>query len=150
MYIYADESGHSGQHIFNDPPYYFQGAIISETDTEPLLHEVAEKYRVELGVERLHANEIRLHTVEIIASIFLNLLDKINWVFHITAIEKPYIASTKFVDSLFDSYENKGARWLWYNHEFFRHTLCCLFDDLLLEEDKKNFWQSYLADDFEK
>lgn len=149
MYIYADESGHSGRHIFNEPLFYFQGAIISETDTEPLLQDVAEKYRVELGVERLHSNEIRPHIVERIASAFLSLLDKTNWVFHITSIEKPYLSTTKFVDSLFDSFENKGARWLWYNHEFFRHTLCCLFDDLLLEEDKKSFWQSYLADDFD-
>ena len=149
MYIYADESGHSGRHIFNDPLYYYQGAIISEVDTEPLLHEVAEKYRNEIGVERLHANEILPHIVEQIASVFLNLLDKTNWVFHITAIEKPYLATTKFVDSLFDSFENKGARWLWYNHEFFRHTLCCLFDDFLDDEDKKSFWQAYLSDDFE-
>ncbi len=35
MYIYADESGHSGRHIFNDPLFYLQGAIISEIDTEP-------------------------------------------------------------------------------------------------------------------
>ncbi len=149
MYIYADESGHSGRHIFNEPPYYFQGAVISETDTEPLLYEVGEKYRVELGVERLHANKIQQHIVEKIASSFLSILDKTNWVFHITVIEKKYLATTKFVDSLFDSYENKGARWLWYNHEFFRHSLCCLFDDVLFEEDKKSFWQSYLADNFE-
>jgi hypothetical protein len=125
-----------------DPLIYFS------CNPEPLLHEVAEKYRVDLGVERLHANEIRPHIVERIAFTFLNLLDKVNWVFHITAIEKPYIATTKFVDSLFDSYENKGARWLWYNHEFFRHTLCCLFDDLLSDEDKKIFgnhiWQMIL------
>jgi hypothetical protein len=150
MYIYADESGHSGRHIFNDPLFYYQGAIISEVDTEPLLHEVAEKFRNELGVERLHANEILPHIVEQIGSIFLDLLDKANWVFHITAIEKPYLSTTKFVDSLFDSFENKGARSLWYNHEFFRHTLCCLFDDFLDEEDKKNFWQAYLSDDFEE
>ena len=149
MYIYADESGHSGRHIFNEPLYYFQGAIISEIDIEPLLHDVAEKYRMQLGIERLHANEIRPHIVEQIASAFLCILDDINWTFHITAIEKPYLAVTKFVDSLFDSYENKGARWLWYNHEFFRHTLCCLFDDLLFEEDKKLFWESYLSDDYD-
>ena len=149
MYIYADESGHSGRKIFNEPSFYFQGAIISETDTEPLLHEVAEKYKAEYGVEKLHANEILPHIAERIASAFLSLLDKTNWIFHITAIEKPYLSTTKFVDSLFDSYENRGARWLWYNHEFFRHSLCCLFDDLLLLEDKKSFWQSYLADDFD-
>lgn len=149
MYIYADESGHSGRHIFNEPLFYFQGAIISEVDTESILAEVAEKYRVELGVNRLHANEIRPHVVERIASSFLRLLENTNWVFHVTAVEKPYLATTKFVDSLFDSGENKGARWLWYNHEYFRHTLCCLFDELLTNKDKKNFWQSYLSDDFD-
>lgn len=148
MYIYADESGHSGRHIFNEPLFYFQGAIISEIDTEPLLKEVAEKYKFELGVNRLHANEIKPHIVERIAASFLYLLENIKWVFHLTVIEKPYLSVTKFVDSLFDSYENKGARWLWYNHEFFRHTLCILFDDLLFEEDKKNFWDYYLKDDF--
>jgi hypothetical protein len=43
MYIYVDESGHSGRQIFNEPLFYYQGAIISEVDTEPLFSEVAEK-----------------------------------------------------------------------------------------------------------
>lgn len=148
MYIYADESGHSGRHIFNEPLFYFQGAIISEVDTEPILSEVAQKYKAELGVSRLHANELPPHIVERIAASFLYLLDDIKWVFHVTVIEKPYLAVTKFVDSLFDPYENKGARWLWYNHKFFRHTLCILLDDILFLEDKKAFWTAYLKDDF--
>jgi len=149
MFIYADESGHSGRYIFNEPPDFSQGAIISENNTEPLLHEVAERYRLELNVERLHANEIQPHIVEKIASAFLSLLDQTNWIFHITVIEKTYLATTKFVDSLFDSCENRGVPRLWYDHEFFRHTLCCLFDDILIKEDKINFWQSYLADNFD-
>lgn len=148
MFIYADESGHSGKHIFNEPFYYFQGAVISEVDTEPLLHSVAEKYREELGLERLHANDLKPHIVERIAASFLSILIDVNWIFHVTVIEKPYLSITKFVDILFDSFENKGARWLWYNHEFFRHTLCCLFDDVLLDENKKSFWESYLKDDY--
>jgi len=119
MFIYADESGHSGRHIFNEPAYYLQGAILSETDPEPLLHPLAEKYRQELGVERLHANELKPRTVESVASHFLILLEEVNWIFHLTVIDKPYLAVTKFVDSIFDSFENLGARWLWYNHEFF-------------------------------
>lgn len=148
MYIYADESGHSGRHIFNEPPYYFQGAIISEINTEPILQPLTEKYLKELGTDRLHANELKPHIVERIAGSFLRSLKEINWIFHLTIIEKPYLAIAKFVDSLFDSYENKGARWLWYNHEFFRHALCCLFDELFSNEDKKIFWNSYLKDDF--
>jgi hypothetical protein len=29
----------------------------------------------------------------------------------------------KFVDSVFDSRENTGARWFWYNISYFRHSL---------------------------
>lgn len=148
MFIYADESGHSGRQIFNKPSYYYQGAIISEIDTEPLLHSVAEKYIKEFGVDRLHANELKPHTVEEIATSFLSLLKDVNWTFHLSVIEKQYLSITKFVDSLFDSFENKGVRWVWYNHEFFRHTLCCLFDDILSEEDRRRFWESYLKDDY--
>ena len=148
MYIYADESGHTGRYIFKEPRFYFQGAIISEVDTEPILSQVTESYKKQLGVSRLHANEIQAPLVEKIAASFLHLLDDIKWVFHVTVIEKPYLAVTKFVDTFFDPYENKGARWLWYNHEFFRHTLCILFDDLLTLEDKKTFWTAYLNDDY--
>jgi len=118
MFIYADESGHSGRHIFNEPTHYFQGAILSVSDPEPLLYPLAEKYRQELGVERLHANELKPHIVEKIASSFLFLLEKINWIFHLTTIEKRYLTVTKFVDSIFDSFENQGAHWLWYKWNF--------------------------------
>lgn len=148
MFIYADESGHSGRFIFNEPQWYYQGAILSTVDTEPILQSLAEKYRKELKVDRLHANELRPQTIEAIASSFLLLLEDFQWVFHLTVVEKPYLAVTKFVDSIFDSEENKGVRWLWYNHEFFRHTLCCLFDDVLTEQAKKEFWDAYLEDDY--
>lgn len=148
MFIYADESGHSGRFIFNEPRWYYQAAILSTVDTEPILQPLAEKYRKELRVDRLHANELKPQIIEIIAASFLLLLEDVRWVFHLTAIEKPYIAVTKFVDSIFDSAENKRVRWLWYNHEFFRHTLCCLFDDVLTEQARKGFWSAYLTDDY--
>ena len=37
---------------------------------------------------------------------------------------------------------------MWYNHEFSRHTLCILFDDLLDLKKKKEFWSAYLKDDY--
>lgn len=139
MFIYADESGHTGKHIFNDPPFYLQGAIMSVTDPEPLLCPIADCFKKKLNVPKLHANELQQPVVEEIALSFVELLTDINWVFHITVIEKPYLSVTKFVDSIFDSAENKGVRWLWYNHQFFRHTLCCLFDEILPKEKKKHF-----------
>jgi hypothetical protein len=86
--------------------------------------------------------------VETIASSFVELLSGSNWEFHVSIIEKPYLSVTKFVDSVFDSFENKGVRWLWYNHELFRHTLCILFDEVLSTQKKQVFWNAYLKDDY--
>ena len=149
MFIYADESGHSGKYIFKEPPFYLQGAILSVIDTEPLLRPIADRYKKKLNVCRLHANDLRQPIVGEIALAFLETLVDVNWVFHITAIEKQYLSVTKFVDSIFDSFENKGVRWLWYNHEFFRHTLCCFFDALLPTKVKQKFWEAYLKDDYQ-
>lgn len=149
MYIYADESGHTGKYIFNEPHFYFQGAIFSTVDTESLLNPIADYFKKKLSVCRLHANELQQPVVEEIALSFLMPLIDINWVFHITGIEKQYLSVTKFVDSIFDSFENKGVRWLWYNHEFFRHVLCCFFDDLLSMKVKRKFWEAYLKDDYQ-
>jgi hypothetical protein len=148
MFIYADESGHSGKHIFNNPPFYFQAAILSLADTEPILSTVANKYIRQLDVDRLHANELKFDMVETIASCFVELLSDLNWEFHVSIIEKPYLSVTKFVDRVFDSFENKGVRWLWYNHELFRHTLCILFDEVLSMQKKKGFWNAYLKDNY--
>ncbi len=149
MFIYADESGHTGKHIFNEPPFYLQGAILSVIDPEPYLSGAVEHFKMKLNVDKLHANELPQPIVEEIALSLLGPLADINWVFHITVIEKQYLSVTKFVDSIFDSAENKGVRWLWYNHELFRHTLCCLFDDLLEMRVKQEFWEAYLKDDYD-
>ncbi|WP_241608460.1 hypothetical protein [Rosenbergiella epipactidis] len=41
VFVYADESGHSGKKIFNEGPQaYLQGSIISLGDADPILSEV--------------------------------------------------------------------------------------------------------------
>ena len=147
MYIYADESGHSGRQIFNDPESYLQGAILSVDDIDPIVSPIVTKYCTELGVERLHANEILPHKVTEIARDFLSAINEVRWEFHLTIINKPYISTTKFVDTIFDYYENLSVPRFWYEHEFFRHTLCLLFNNVLTDKSKRQFWEAYLKDD---
>jgi len=59
VFIYADESGHSGKNIFDESsPLYYQGAIISVNDIEDKVKPVIEKYCKEFNVERLHGFEL--------------------------------------------------------------------------------------------
>lgn len=149
MFIYADESGHSGRHIFREPQYYYQGAILSTEDCEPKLEPVMKGLCQDFGVDRLHANDMRLQDVAKAGSLILDVLDELPWLLHLTVIHKPYIAITKFVDTIFDSSENVLVPPLWYYHDFFRHTICCLFDDIITDSEKRRFWEAFLIDDYE-
>ncbi len=150
MYIYADESGNTGKDVFSAPEFYWQGAIFALDDIEPLVGPILTEFKRREGVSRIHANEMRLDTVREIGEAILDALDaSTTWHFHITVIHKPYLVTTKFVDTIFDSGENLGARWVWYNVAFFRHALCCLIDDMLTPRNRRAFWQAYLTDDYE-
>ena len=94
-----------------------------------------------LGVSRIHANQLPIEDTEKIGDALLSALNKsAKWAFHLTAIHKPYLATTKFVDAVFDSGENRGARWLWYNVSFFRHSLCLLIDQMLSRPKRRALW----------
>ncbi len=148
MYIYADESGNTGRDVFAPPRLYYEGAILALDDIETIVSPLVERFKRELGVPRIHANEIPREAAREIGDAIIDALDAgTTWCFHLTAIEKPYLVTTKFVDTIFDSGENKGARWLWYNVAYFRHTICCLIDEMLTDRNRRAFWQAYLADD---
>ena len=145
MFIYGDESGNTGKEIFHKPEWYHQGGLLCLHDIDPIVGPVLQHHCDKLDVDRIHANELFPGKVAEIASDILDALDaSTTWEFHHTKIHKSYMATTKFVDAIFDSGENDGARWLWYNHEFFRHTLCCLMDDVLTSRNKMRFWPAYL------
>jgi len=149
MFIYADESGHSGRMIFNDPPYYYQGAIFATADVEPALLEVGKYFCQKHNIPRVHSNEMRPDDVVEFAEACLDALNGCVCEFILAKIHKPYIATTKFVDTVFDYGENLSVPFMWYNHDFFRHSLCCLFDDVLTDRNKRQFWEAYLNEDFE-
>ncbi|WP_427195126.1 DUF3800 domain-containing protein [Morganella morganii] len=147
VFVYADESGHSGKNIFDErAPVYYQGAIISLGDINDALDDVISRYCKELNVPRLHSNE---HKEEIVAKICDNLLcclKKIPWQFSLCTIFKPYISPTKFVDLFFDSFDNPAIPWLWYNSDLFRHTMCLVINQLMSEDEHIQFWEAFLHD----
>ena len=151
VFVYADESGHSGKDIFNEgSPLYYQGSVISVGDIEPVVSPIVAKYCDENGLERLHGFELGEQKVNALCKELLDALKEIDWQFHYTVIEKRYIAPTKFVDTIFDSYDNPAVHPLWYLTDLFRHTLCVLIDDMMEEDElDKKFWSYYLADDID-
>ena len=150
VFVYADESGHSGKNIFDESsPLYYQGAIVSVNDIEDKVKPVIEKYCREFNVERLHGFELGEERANTICNELFAVLDAFDWSFHCTVIEKRYIVATKFVDTLFDPFYNKSILPFWYELPLFRHILCLLIDELMDEPLAKEFWNSYLKDDID-
>lgn len=148
MYIYADETGNSGRNIFDQQPIYRQGAILCAADAEPALQKVIFRFLSATGLDRLHAHNLPQTTAGELALEVLNALDEVRpWQFHVTTIEKPYLATTKFVDTVFDAGENLAVPSLWYNFQMFRHVLCCAIDDMLTPRNRERFWWAFLVDD---
>lgn len=148
VYVYADESGHSGKNIFDDrAPTYYQGSIISLGDVDPIIGDVIQRHCEQLNVPRLHSNEHQEHVVTAICEELLDVLDKVSWQFFVCKIHKTYMVPTKFVDLFFDSSDNPAVPFLWYNSELFRHSLCLGVAELLTKEDSIEFWNGFLSDD---
>ncbi len=148
MHLYADESGNTGKELFHEPRFYHAGALLVVDQIEAVLQaKIASRVKL-LGIERLHANEMKVQDVRETAWEIIETLDATTtWSLYFAEIEKPYVATTKFVDTVFDYGENKGARPLWYLHENFRHAICCVVDDLLTSRTRRKFWRAFIESD---
>jgi len=144
MYIYADESGNTGKNIFDKPERYALGAILTSQDIESDLEELVEKLCKKFYISKLHANSLDVDQNLEIANSVLDFVQDADFKLFICSIYKPYLSTTKFIDTLFDNAENKAVPPLWYQFEFFRHYLCLIFEELLDDIDKRLFWTSYL------
>jgi hypothetical protein len=158
MWIYADEWGNTGKDIFSIPEGYFSGAILSVNEIDPIVEPVLARFMSELGVAEIHASDLARSTgpakVGEIAEALIDALDgATEWSFNATAIHKPYLATAKFVDTIFDNGENLAVRPHWYIHEHLRHAICCTIDAMLTPLDRKRYWCAFLSgnrDDLKK
>lgn len=151
MFVFADETGHSGRHIFNDPPLYKLGALLSVSDPEPVLKPVTDAARASLGVAKLHANENSVECNIRLAHQMMDALDNSGaWQFDLIELDKEYIAITKFVDLIFDHGENAAVPPQWYLAEIFRHALCLACDWILKPDHRRAFWDAFLVGDDER
>lgn len=150
IYIYADESGHSGKEIFNkQSPTYHQGAVLITQPIDDLVSSIIDNYCSENNLDRLHGFELGEERTTKLCNQLLDALEPSEWEFHYTTLEKRYIAPTKFVDTVFDCWDNPAVPKNWYITDIFRHTICLTIDSMMHDDLDKQFWGYYLADDLD-
>ena len=147
MYAYVDESGNTGNRIFDpEPPVFMTAAMITKSNFDMArrsdVHELAKK----LGVRALHANELGMARIELIAPRLLSIVKKAEARFFVSRLEKRYLAATKVYDTYFDQGENLAVPWNAYWIRSMRLTMMFkLANFVITEEAAQVVWDCVTA-----
>ena len=137
MYFYVDESGHTGPNLFDhDQPCLFYGTLCSRVNLDVLANPLLTQVRRQLGVDRLHANEIGNAGLSEIASNLIEIQKKFDLRFDFYRLQKIDHAAICFFDQVFDEGMNPAVPWTSYwtpLRYFLLVRLAKLFDEDLLK-----------------
>jgi hypothetical protein len=138
LYFYIDESGHTGNNLFDEnQPYLYYGVLSSTENIDVIASTELEDVRSKLGVDRLHASELGNGKLVSIVQDILALEKKYQLRFDINRVAKVDHAIISFFDQIFDQGVNPSVPWLSYWTPL-RYVLLVklapLFDDDLLKD----------------
>jgi hypothetical protein len=116
MYCYVDESGNTGLELFdaNQPALYY-GVLCTRTNLDVIAQPLLRDLRRELGVNRLHANELGVARLSTIAPRLAKFSKKNDLRFSLLKVQKPDHAIICFFDQVFDCGMNEAVPW----HHYF-------------------------------
>ena len=151
VFIYADESGHSGTSIFNEnSKFYIQGALISVHNIEEQIEPIISKYLKQYGAQRLHGYELGEERVLKVTDEIVQVLENFNWEVHFTYIEKKLLLAIEFITLILHPFENKAIPFIFIENEYFRHNLLIEIHKILdLHHRKNEIWSFILKKDID-
>lgn len=115
MYYYVDESGNTGLNLF-DPvqPMLYYGVLGCRYDLDIKAEPLLVSLRLELGVDRIHANQLGVGRLTPIADRLAKFSKKDGIRFSLFTVKKPDHAVITFFDQVFDSGLNEAVSWQHY------------------------------------
>lgn len=115
MYFFVDESGHTGQQLF-DPqqPTLYYGVLSSRLNVDVLAEDGLNRLRRLLAVPRLHAAELGNARLSGIAPTIESLQRRLDLRFDLYRVVKSDHAVISFFDQVFDQGMNPAVPWHWY------------------------------------
>lgn len=145
MYAYIDETGNTGQNLFDaEQPTFMYGALIARTDFDTEFREYMSKLASDVGQSSLHASELGVHRLESVAGEILHILVNAHADISLCRVIKLDLAITKLVDVLFDSGENLAVPWHVYNLRPMRYLNVIKIAYLLDRDILSKFWNALM------
>lgn len=115
MFIYVDESGHTGSNIFDEAqPMLYYGVLSSKVNVDVLAETQLVALRKKLGVTRLHAAELGNGRLVTIARELVAIQKRLSIRFDLYRVAKPDHAIICFFDQVFDQGVNPAMTWTGY------------------------------------
>lgn len=107
MYAYVDETGNTGNELFDPEQRVFvTAAMMTKTNFDALRKGDLEAIAGRVGASALHANGLGIGRIEVIAADLLRVIKKTDARFIVSRVEKSYLAAAKVFDTYFDAGEN--------------------------------------------
>jgi hypothetical protein len=147
MYAYVDETGNTGNGIF-DPqqPLFITAAMMTRTNFDAVRTQDVKGIAKKLGVDVLHAKELGVGKIEEVADDLLKVVKEADARFFVSRLEKRYLATAKVYDTYFDAGENLAVPWHAYWIRPLRLMLMFkLAEYVITEEIARTVWDCITA-----
>ncbi|MFZ4538471.1 DUF3800 domain-containing protein [Propionivibrio sp.] len=147
MFVYVDETGNTGDNIFDgNQPFFVTAALITKTNFDMLQRLEVQRIASSLGVEELHAAELGIGRLSQVAREILAVLKSCDARFSVSRVEKMYLAATKVFDTVFDNHENPAVPWHVYNFKNLRLIMLFKLVEYVFDADLLQcYWESLMC-----
>lgn len=142
MFYYVDESGNTGLNLFDsNQPILYYGVLGARTNLDIVAQPLLERLRKELGVKRIHANELGVAKLTTIANRLAQFSKKNDLRFSAFTVNKADHAVITYFDQVFDAGLNDAVAW----HHYWtplRYPLLFKVAHLFDDETAKEAWRA--------
>jgi hypothetical protein len=146
---YTDESGNTGLNLFDrSQPDFFTMTLVAKDDLNVLAAGPVTRWCQLLKVERLHAAELGVGRLSLVATEILNFLMDARLLFVVTKVNKRHVAAMKFVDTVLDNGTNGAVDFFHYASRPMRLRLAMDLEGHLTPRNQREFWEAYRTRDF--
>ncbi|MFG1294006.1 DUF3800 domain-containing protein [Xanthobacter versatilis] len=112
MFYFVDESGNTGLNLFDaNQPILYYGVLGARSNLDIVAQPLLEGLRKELGVKRIHANELGVAKLTTVANRVIGFSKKNDLRFSAFTVNKIDHAVITYFDQIFDAGLNEAVAW---------------------------------------
>lgn len=148
LFAYTDESGNTGQNLFDEAqPHFWTGTLLTNADVDLTGQTVHQTWLSSLGISELHGNAMGIGKINRISAELKVFLQAHASRFVFTQIEKRFHAAARLSFTILDSDFNKAVSPMHDLTSIFHRKMALDTFSFLTHGEAKAFWSAYESRD---